>query len=56
MVRKRSDNIQFTATLPKRCVEWLDRKVKSRVYATRNHGIELLILGEMKEEGLVADE
>lgn len=56
MGRKRLDNIQFTLTLPKRCVEWLDKKVKSRVYATRNHGIELLILGEMKKEGLVRDE
>jgi hypothetical protein len=56
MGRKRVDNVQFTVTLPRQSVEWLDKKVKSRVYATRNHGIELLILGQMKNEGSVKDE
>jgi hypothetical protein len=56
MGRKRVDNVQFTVTLPRQSAEWLDKKVKSRVYATRNHGIELLILGEMKNEGAVKNE
>lgn len=56
MGRKKTDNMQFTVTLPKACVEWLDKKVKSRVYATRNHVVELLILSEMKKEGLAKDD
>jgi hypothetical protein len=55
MGRKKLDHIQFTVSLARHYVEWLDKKVKSRVYDTRNHGIELLILGEMKREGISED-
>jgi metal-responsive CopG/Arc/MetJ family transcriptional regulator len=48
MGRKRKDNIQFTVTLPRLCVEWLDKNVESRKYATRNHGIEVCILEKIK--------
>jgi Arc/MetJ-type ribon-helix-helix transcriptional regulator len=37
-------------TLPKECVEWLDKRVESRVYANRSHAIEVLILETMKNE------
>lgn len=51
MGRRRMDTVHFTLTLPKPCAEWLDEKVQRRVYATRNHGIELLILAQMEKEG-----
>jgi hypothetical protein len=56
MGRKRTDNMQFTVTLPRPCVEWLDKKVSSRLYGTRNHGIEVCVLEQMKREGLIKDE
>ncbi len=37
-------------TIPKECVEWVDKKVRSRVYANRSHVIEILILEAMKRE------
>jgi Arc/MetJ-type ribon-helix-helix transcriptional regulator len=37
-------------TLPKECVEWLDKRVESRVYANRSHAIEVLILETMENE------
>lgn len=40
----------ISITLPKECIEWIDRKVESRIYANRSHGIELLILEAMKSE------
>ena len=41
---------RVSITLPKECVEWLDGKVESRVYANRSHAIEVLILEAMKKE------
>jgi len=45
MVRER-----VSITLPKECVEWLDKKVESRIYANRSHAIEVLILEAIKRE------
>ena len=45
MVRK-----PISVTLPKECVEWLNLKVESRVYANRSHAIEVLILEAMKDK------
>ena len=42
--------VPISVTLPKETVEWLDRKVESRVYANRSHAIEVLILEAMKRE------
>jgi Arc/MetJ-type ribon-helix-helix transcriptional regulator len=42
--------VPISVTLPKECVEWLDRKVESRIYANRSHAIEVLILEAMKKE------
>ena len=39
----------ISVTLPKEFVEWLDRKVATRVYANRSHAIEVLILEAMKD-------
>jgi len=43
MVRER-----LSLTLPKECIDWVDKKVKARLYASRSHAIEVLILKEMK--------
>ncbi|MGD0978048.1 MAG: hypothetical protein ABR962_02785 [Candidatus Bathyarchaeia archaeon] len=40
----------ITITIPPKCLEWLDKQVDSRRYDTRSHGVELLILGEMRKE------
>ena len=42
--------VPISITLPKECVEWIDRKVESRTYANRSHGIEVLILEAIKSE------
>ena len=44
MVRER-----VSLTLPKKCLEWVDKKVETRVYANRSHAIEVLILEAMKK-------
>ena len=45
MVRER-----VSITLPKECLEWLDKKIERRIYANRSHVIEVLILEAMKNE------
>lgn len=42
--------VPISVTLPKEVVEWLDRKVGSRMYANRSHAVEVLILEAMKQE------
>ena len=37
-------------TLPRTCLDWIDRKVESRVYANRSHAIEVIVLEAMKHE------
>ena len=41
---------RVSITLPKECIEWLDEKIKARIYANRSHAIEVLILEKIKEE------
>jgi hypothetical protein len=43
--------VRISITLPKEVVEWLDRRVEERVFATRSHAIEVFILEKMKETG-----
>ena len=38
-------------TLPKECVEWVDKQVEARIYHNRSHAIEVLILKEMQKKG-----
>jgi metal-responsive CopG/Arc/MetJ family transcriptional regulator len=45
MVRER-----ISITLPKEIVDWLDKKIKDRIYANRSHAIEVIILQAMKRE------
>lgn len=42
--------VPISVTLPKECVDWLDRKVETRIYANRSHALEVLILEAMKNE------
>jgi len=39
---------RVSLTLPTECVEWIDKKVESRIYANRSHAMEFLILEAMK--------
>jgi len=39
---------RVSITLPRECVEWLDRQVEVRTYHNRSHAVEVLILKEMK--------
>ena len=41
---------RVSITLPKNCIEYLDGKIESRVYANRSHAIEVLILEAMRNE------
>jgi Arc/MetJ-type ribon-helix-helix transcriptional regulator len=52
---KELTRIPVSVTLPKECVDWLDRKVESRIYANRSHAIEVLILEAMKNEKNTAE-
>jgi len=45
MVRKR-----VSITLPKECLDWIDKKIASRVYANRSHAIEVITLEAMKSD------
>jgi Arc/MetJ-type ribon-helix-helix transcriptional regulator len=47
---KEMARIPISITLPKECVEWIDKKVEARIYANRSHAIEVLILEAMKKE------
>lgn len=40
----------ISITLPKECINWVDEKVRTRIYASRSHGIEVLILKEMQKK------
>jgi len=40
---------RLSITLPKECVEWIDKQVKDRKYFSRSHAIEVLILEKIKE-------
>lgn len=41
---------RLSITLPKECLQWIDKKVEARTYANRSHAIEVLILSVMKDE------
>jgi Arc/MetJ-type ribon-helix-helix transcriptional regulator len=41
---------QICVTIPKECLDWIDKQVKDRTYATRSHAIEVVILNAMKNE------
>jgi len=41
---------RITITMDKELLNWLDEKVKEKVFANRSHGFEFLIKNKMDEE------
>ena len=41
---------RITVTLDKESLDWLDLKISQKVFASRSHGFEFLIMEKMKEE------
>ena len=41
---------RITVTIDKDLLEWLDERIKDKVFANRSHGFEFLIKKRMKEE------
>jgi metal-responsive CopG/Arc/MetJ family transcriptional regulator len=42
---------RITVTIDKDLLDWLDEKVKDKIFANRSHGFEFLIKRKMKEGG-----
>jgi len=42
--------VRISVTLPKELVDWIDEQVRKRIYASRSHAIEVLILENMKSK------
>jgi Arc/MetJ-type ribon-helix-helix transcriptional regulator len=47
---------QICVTLEKEYREWLEKKVRNKVYGSLSHAVTVLIRNEMKKEGLIKDE
>jgi len=41
---------RISITLPKPCLDWLDKQIEARTYANRSHAIEVFILEKMRAE------
>ena len=41
---------RITVTIDKELLDWLDKKVKEKMFANRSHGLEFLIKRKMEEE------
>ena len=41
---------RVTITLDKELLNWLDNKIKEKVFANRSHGFEFLIMQKIREE------
>jgi len=41
---------RITVTIDKGLLDWLDRRVKEKVFANRSHGFEYLVMKEKKRE------
>jgi len=42
--------IKLSISISKEYVDWIDEKVKKRVFANRSHGVEYLIVQAMEKE------
>lgn len=47
--------IHISITLPKECVDWLDKRVESRIFHNRSHALEVVILKAMEAKELVKE-
>jgi metal-responsive CopG/Arc/MetJ family transcriptional regulator len=43
---------RITITLDKELLNWLDKKIKEKMFANRSHGFEFLIMQKIKEENI----
>jgi Arc/MetJ-type ribon-helix-helix transcriptional regulator len=50
------DKKQYTVRLPEEYVEWLEEKIRKRIFKDATHGIEVCVREQMKKEGLIQDE
>ncbi len=41
---------RITVTIDKELLDWLDKKIKLKIFANRSHGLEFLIKNKMIEE------
>jgi metal-responsive CopG/Arc/MetJ family transcriptional regulator len=41
---------RITITIDKELLNWLDKKIKEKVFANRSHGVEFLIKHKMEEK------
>lgn len=41
---------RITVTIDKKLLEWLDGQIDERLFASRSHGFEFLIMEKIKEE------
>jgi len=41
---------RITITLDKELLEWIDKRIEQKVFASRSHGLEFLIAEKMKDE------
>ena len=42
---------RITVTLDKEVLDWIDSMIEQRLFASRSHGFEFLIMEKRKEEG-----
>lgn len=43
-------NERLTITLDQELLEWIDRKIKAKIFANRSHALEYLIKRKIDEE------
>jgi len=41
---------RITVTINKELLDWLDKKIKEKLFANRSHGLEFLIKRKMEDE------
>jgi len=41
---------RITVTIDKELLDWIDKKIKEKLFANRSHGLEFLIKRKMEEE------
>ena len=41
---------RITITIDKELLDWLDNKIKAKLYANRSHGLEVLTKNKIQEE------
>jgi metal-responsive CopG/Arc/MetJ family transcriptional regulator len=39
---------RITITIDKELLDWVDEKIKARLYANRSHALELLVKGKLR--------